>query len=215
MIYFTADTHFDHANILKLCNRPFADITEMNETMITGWNKKVTNADTIYIVGDLLFRTKNPEAIISRLKGKKHLIIGNHDRSWLKKCNASQYFESIDNLLFASDGEHRLTLCHYPMMTWPQANRGCYMIYGHIHANTNAEYWPLIERSDLMLNAGVDVNNFAPVTFDEMIKNNRKHRAESSSRNSAFDVDAFFAEAIEQQKVCDESEGDDDGDDNG
>ena len=38
MIYFTADTHFDHANILKLCARPFHDIDEMNETMIASWN---------------------------------------------------------------------------------------------------------------------------------------------------------------------------------
>lgn len=214
MIYFTADTHFDHANILKLCGRPFADITEMNETMIASWNKKVTNADTIYIVGDLLFRTKNPEAIISRLKGKKHLIIGNHDRSWLKKCDASQYFESIDNLLYVSDGKHKLTLCHYPMMSWPQANRGCYMIYGHIHANTKAEYWPLIERSELMLNAGVDINNFVPVTFDEMVENNSEHKASLAARKLIDDNHELFAHAAELQIILSNYGGNDDGDDN-
>lgn len=176
MIYFTADTHFDHANIIKLCNRPFSDIAEMNETMIANWNKRVNNADTIYIVGDLLFRSNNPETIISRLKGKKHLILGNHDRSWLKKCDADRYFESIDNLLFISDGKHKLTLCHYPMMTWPQANKGSYLVHGHIHANKSAEFWPLIERSEFMLNAGVEVNDYIPITFDEMVENNKKHK---------------------------------------
>lgn len=47
------------------------------------------------------------------------------------------------------------------------------MIYGHIHNNTDADYWPLIASRDLMLNAGVDVNGFAPVTLEEMIVNNR------------------------------------------
>jgi len=213
MIYFTADTHFDHANVLKLCGRPFSDITEMNETMIASWNKKITNADTVYIVGDLLFRTKNPEAIISRLKGKKHLIVGNHDRSWLKKCDTGQYFESIDNLLYVSDGKHKLTLCHYPMMTWPQANRDCYMIYGHIHANTHAEYWPPIERSGLMLNAGVDVNNFVPVTFDEMVENNNEHKAKIAAQRMINDNRELFAHAAELQYILKDYGGEDDGDD--
>lgn len=187
MIYFTADTHFDHANVIKLCNRPFADINEMNEKMISAWNAKVTNGDHVYIVGDLLFRTKDPEKIISRLKGKKHLIVGNHDRTWLPKIEAGKYFVSIDPLLFMSDGARKFTLCHYPMMTWPQANRGCCMVYGHIHGNTKADFWPLISKSELMLNAGVDINGFVPVTFNEMLINNLEHRERVAGRNTTVE----------------------------
>lgn len=64
----------------------------------------------------------------------------------------------------------------YPMMSWPHMTR-CYMVFGHIHGNTDADYWPLIRENDLMLNAGADVNGFAPVTFEEMQENNYRHKA--------------------------------------
>ena len=53
------------------------------------------------------------------------------------------------------------------------------MIYGHIHNNTDADYWPLIAVRDQMLNAGVDINGFAPVTLEEMINNNRHFKEQN------------------------------------
>ena len=119
---------------------------------------------------------KPAEEYLKQLKGKKHLIIGNHDRDWVKKCNLEDFFESVNNLHFISDGKRQMTLCHYPMMSWPHMTR-CYMVFGHIHGNTDADYWPLIRENDLMLNAGADVNGFAPVTFEEMQENNYRHKA--------------------------------------
>lgn len=177
MNYFTSDLHLGHRNIIRLCNRPFATIEEMDETLIRNWNAKVTSGDTVYILGDLLFRNEKPaEEYLKQLKGKKHLIIGNHDRDWVKKCNLEDFFESVNNLHFISDGKRQMTLCHYPMMSWPHMTR-CYMVFGHIHGNTDADYWPLIRENDLMLNAGADVNGFAPVTFEEMQENNYRHKA--------------------------------------
>lgn len=53
------------------------------------------------------------------------------------------------------------------------------MVFGHIHGNTDAEYWPLIAKSERMLNAGVDINGFRPVTFAEMMQNNSLHKQRS------------------------------------
>ena len=47
MVYYISDLHFGHANIIKLCNRPFSDVNEMNEALIANWNNKVTNGDTV------------------------------------------------------------------------------------------------------------------------------------------------------------------------
>jgi len=177
MIYFTSDLHLGHANIIKHCNRPFQSADEMDDFLISKWNEKVSNNDTVYILGDFIFRSKRPpEDYLSVLKGKKHLVVGNHDKAWMKKVNLEDWFESVEMMRYMIDGQRKLTLCHYPMMSWPFSNHGGYMVYGHIHDDTRMEYWPLIEQNPLMLNAGADINGFAPVTFEEMLENNLEHR---------------------------------------
>ena len=85
---YTSDLHLGHANVIRHCDRPFADADEMDAALINNWNAKVHRNDTVYIVGDFLFRAKRPaEGYLSSLKGKKHLIIGNHDKYWMKKIN--------------------------------------------------------------------------------------------------------------------------------
>ena len=74
---------------------PFETIEEMNETIIKNWNAKVTGADTVFIVGDMFFRFKDVESILRRLNGKKHLIIGNHDGTWLNDYYAYKYFAEV------------------------------------------------------------------------------------------------------------------------
>lgn len=178
MIYFIADTHFGHKNIIRLCNRPFKDIEEMNNTLIKNWNHKVRGNDTIYILGDMFFRCYNVEEILRQLKGKKHLIIGNHDSSWINKVNLDKYFLSVSDLKVISDGKRAITLCHYPMLTWKHQMRS-YMIHGHIHNNTDADFFPLLTSRKNVLNAGVDINHFKPATFDELLINNTEFKNRS------------------------------------
>ena len=172
MFFFTADTHFGHRNVLKLCNRPFENVEEMDETLIENWNSRITGRDTICIVGDMFFACDNPETILKRLHGKKRLIVGNHDSSWMSKFEYQKYFESVDDLLQISDGKHSLIMCHYPLLTWMHQSRS-FMIHGHIHANTDMDFWPCIKARNNLLNAGTDLNNFTPVTFNELLENNR------------------------------------------
>ena len=177
MIYFTADTHFGHENVIRFCDRPFSSANEMDEAMIANWNARVRGNDTVYVLGDMFFRSTNAETILQRLKGKKRLIVGNHDSSWMTKFDYARYFVSVDSFLETSDGQHSLTLCHYPLLSWKHARRS-YMIHGHIHNDKTADFWPLIAARDHVLNAGVDVNGFCPVTFDELMENNQRFKTE-------------------------------------
>ena len=194
MTYFTSDQHFGHFNIIRLSHRPFASLDEMNETMIARWNAKIRDEDTVYVLGDLFFRAATVEPILQRLKGRKHLVLGNHDHSWTAKVRMDDYFESVQTICEIDIGGKPATLCHYPMLSYPQARRG-YMIYGHIHNNTGDDYWPLIMRRGRLLNAGVDVNDFAPVTFDEMLANNAEFRQRHADTARSNPLELFCAEA--------------------
>ncbi len=176
MIYYTGDLHLGHANVLRLCGRPFQTVEEMDGALIANWNCRVNAGDSVYILGDLALRAEPLEAHLRRMNGKKHLIVGNHDRRWLRRPELRGRFESVQPMLFLVDGGRKCVLCHYPMMAWPHQRRS-YMVFGHIHNDTSVEFWPLIRRSPLMLNTGVDINGFMPVTLEELLENNARFKA--------------------------------------
>ena len=176
MFFFIADTHFGHGAIIDLCHRPFKCLEEMDSFMIGRWNEKVSHNDTVYVVGDLFYKHEDPEKTLKQLIGKKRLIIGNHDGGWLKRLDASRYFLSVGHFIEVSDGKHKLVLCHYPLMCWKHELKS-YMIHGHIHNNTNFPYWSVIRNNPRLLNAGTDINGFEPVSFDEMLANNKRFKA--------------------------------------
>ena len=177
MIYFTSDLHFGHANIIRLCNRPFGDVTEMDEALIAGWNRRVKPTDTVYLVGDIVWNHKLVPLYMERLAGKKILISsGNHDASWVRKEACRPYFEDMVPYLETRLEGRLITLCHYPMLEWRNSREEAprhlgYLIHGHIHNRVSEEYRPLFLQPHA-LNAGADVNGFAPVTFEELLANN-------------------------------------------
>ncbi len=186
MEFFVSDLHLGHENILK--ERPmFHTVEEMDEALIANWNKKVHKNDAVYILGDFSYRSKMPvREYLERLKGKKHLILGNHDSDWLKQAQyeeLSAHFVSIDSLITFKRNKLRITLCHYPMLEWSGSRYasagGSYLIHGHIHNSKNEIYDYIQKNQPTALNCGVDINNFEPVTFEELIENNRiwYHRA--------------------------------------
>lgn len=84
-IYFIGDTHFGHRNIISYCNRPFADVEDMNKKMINLWNSTIKNRDEVFVVGDFALCGKDKIIEIGKkLNGRKRLILGNHDSASMK-----------------------------------------------------------------------------------------------------------------------------------
>ena len=173
MTYFTADLHLGHEGIIRFCNRPFDSMSEMDKALVQNWNSRITDRDDVYILGDIFHKSKeNPESVLKKLKGRKHLVVGNHD-GWLKGIDAGKYFVEIDKMIELNEGGVEMTLCHYPLLSWPGMHRDGYCIFGHIHNHKDEAAWPFIRDNPFLLNAGVDVNWFSPVLFPELQENNR------------------------------------------
>ena len=176
MNYYIADCHFGHENIIRFDNRPFSDVEEMDLAMIALWNQRVTERDDVYILGDFCFRSRNdPAWYLRQLKGKKHLIQGNHDAATLEDANAMEHFVSVDKMRFVKDNGKNLVLCHFPIAEWNGYHKGAWHIYGHIHGRVDAagRYMREQERA---LNAGCMLNGYQPATMQELIRNNQNLR---------------------------------------
>lgn len=94
--YFISDTHFGHESRIRLANRPFSSVDEMDEQLIENWNSRVGPEDTVYHLGDFCFRNaRGAEHYRSRLNGTIHLIRGNHDSQTVK--HFSDLFESVQH----------------------------------------------------------------------------------------------------------------------
>ena len=174
MNYYLADTHFGHANIIRLCNRPFEDVYEMNEMIINNWNETVLPEDDVYIVGDFAHKNGNPVSILRRLNGNKHLIIGNHDLANLKDSDFRAEFTEIRDIQSVHDGDVKIILCHYPMAEWAGYYRDAWHFFGHIH-NSDSTAQKIMKELPRCFNVGVDLINFTPKTLEQLMemKNNQ------------------------------------------
>lgn len=162
-LYFTSDTHWFHANIVKHCHRPFDSVAEMNEVLIQAWNDKVPKNGVVFHCGDLSFgRPEDTVKIMNRLNGTKYLIKGNHDKNFnnkLKKC-----FGWIkEKYVLKLDDGNRIVLSHCPFLTWDGSHRGTYHVHGHCHGTLKLE-------KTTRMDVGVDTReDFAPYSYQEVI----------------------------------------------
>lgn len=159
--WFTADTHFGHRHLLgagAFASRPFASMEEHDETLIANWNDVVGARDLVYHLGDFALGPKgHAEAIFPRLRGRKALIVGNHDKAVRRLPWAEQHEWHREVTV---EGRH-VTLSHFPMISWPRCWHGALHLYGHLHGKI-----PGTRRS---ADVGVDLWGFRPVSLTEIV----------------------------------------------
>lgn len=161
MLWFTSDTHFGHANIIRYCNRPFTSVLEMDHEMIQRWNARVGEGDTVYHLGDFAFANQDRiREILSQLKGTKVLIRGNHDRRIKDAKFLAAGFSAVHKALALLTDKVVAVLQHHPDYEMEHAVNG-FNFCGHVHKS-----WT---RRGNIINVGVDVRDFQPVTLDELL----------------------------------------------
>lgn len=199
MIYFTADLHFGDATVLGGGQRPFAAVHHMNDTLIDRINERVTPRDTLYILGDFVCGLSARE--VERLRARiacEHirLVLGNHDDVFAAPELAGLFERVADYEEILPGYFHgtRAILSHYPMLSWNGKRRGAIMLHGHIHSSGSAYNRANRDRGILRYDVGVDANDYAPVSRDEILAFFKGVKP----RNVAFALeDEQFARAFE------------------
>lgn len=143
-----ADTHFFHHNIIKYANRPFKNITEMNDFIIEQWNITVAPKEEILHLGDFAYgkeaNKQNVKKIVQQLNGRKTLLLGNNDKKWGRKKITPQFWidvgfeEVIDTpIVFNYNKDFKVVLTHFPVLTCEyydlDGDREVVNIHGHTH----------------------------------------------------------------------------------
>lgn len=155
-VFITSDTHFEHANIIKYCSRPFKTIQEMNEKFIENWNSVVSQQDSVYVLGDFCF-SRYPELYFNKLNGQKFLIVGNHDSRETKHLPWG-FVKETYMLRYA---QYEIWLSHYPHRSWPKSFHGALHFFGHAHGSMP----PFGKSCDV----GVDCWNYTPTNIEKII----------------------------------------------
>lgn len=186
MNFYIADLHFGHKNALSFDNRPFTNIEVNDRFIIRQWNDTVNIDDDVYILGDISWYnvTKTIE-ILKQLNGNKHLIVGNHDTSFLKNKEFRECFVEIcDYKEIYLNNKEGIVLCHYPIPCFKNHYYGWYHLYGHVHTGWEYNMMKHIkqEMTELygvpcrMYNVGCMVSymNYTPLPLENIIEGAEK-----------------------------------------
>jgi calcineurin-like phosphoesterase family protein len=175
-IFFTSDTHFGHDNIIKFCDRPFANIEEMDYKLIENWNKKVPQDGLVFHLGDFAWGGYEFwKKIRDQLNGEIILIKGNHDQKNMSTTAEQELFTHVTWQMFIQVENRKLWLNHYPFLCYAgvyrEPHKLIYQLYGHVHSGPGKKGQDiprLVHTYPMQYDVGVDNNNYEPISWEEL-----------------------------------------------
>lgn len=161
-IYFFSDTHFDHANIIRYCRRPFHSTGQMNRELLARWNDTVGENESIYFLGDMTYgHRRHPiDYWLGKLNGEVNFIRGNHDTDIINRATITPERTGIE-----FDG-YQFLLMHHPYR--PFGYDG-WIIHGDKHNNSLKRY-PFINQKTKTVNVCAELVNYTPLSLDKLIQ---------------------------------------------
>lgn len=155
-IYFISDLHIGHDKLIKNL-RGFSSTEEHDEFIINQWNSKIKKNDVVWILGDLTME-KNDYSFLNKLKGIKHVILGNHDLPQHTK-ELQRYVNKIGGMVKLK--KYDILLSHCPVHE-SEIDRFKLNIHGHVHENSldDKRYF----------NVSCEAINYTPISLSEIFK---------------------------------------------
>jgi calcineurin-like phosphoesterase family protein len=175
----------------------------MNEDMIARWNNVVGPYDEVYCLGDFSLAFRSIELYSFRLNGIKHLVPGNHDMchsyhkrsrkqddrdKWIQKYKDYGWNVLPEQTTLDIPGLATFNLCHHPYSDdnsndsdagyqdkyakWRPLDDGRVLLHGHVHEKFLTKK---SSKGTLMINVGVDVHDFYPISIDRLAEIIKDH----------------------------------------
>jgi calcineurin-like phosphoesterase family protein len=172
-IFIISDTHFGHENILRFTDshsgqriRPqWENVDEMDEHMIAQWNSVVQDQDIVYHLGDVYLGGNRGVKVLPRLRGRKRLILGNHDNG--KDQNLLKHFEKIT--MWRMFPEFGVLLTHVPVHASAFDYKDLKCVHGHIHQKiVMAECGSVADTR--YVNVCVEKTDYTPINIEDVLK---------------------------------------------
>jgi calcineurin-like phosphoesterase family protein len=183
-VWFTADTHFGHGNIIKYCQRPFMSPEELSavradprarlrlsdetvrrhdRALLDAINSRVQPDDTLWVVGDFCWGgLTEARHYRDQIQCRTvYLVWGNHDRYEI----APAFSDTMEQGMVRVEGQE-IWLNHYPMRSWNKAFHGSWHLYGHVHGRLRRE--DDARPATLVKDVGVDACGYRPWSFAEL-----------------------------------------------
>ena len=185
-IWFTSDTHYSHKNICRGVSewkssrftRDYMDLDKMNDAIVNNINAVVMPDDILFHLGDWSFQgienvTKFRERIMCE---NVHLILGNHDHHMKRNTDGLQsLFASVNKMLdvqvkvdhgpkMIAASKFELVLCHFPIASWENMNKGVIHLHGHVHLRRQHRL-----HDGKSMDVGVDGNDLHPHNLRDIL----------------------------------------------
>ena len=175
MLWFTSDLHLCHDREFVYKPRGCESISAEEEKIIENWNNKVSDDDTVYILGDLALGEDFDRIydILSKLKGNKILYRGNHDTD--RKLEFYKEHEDVFKLKRVEHADdpikykkYRFLPIHYPCLCFnleAYPTETLINLFGHTHSKD-------LFYNDIpyMYNVACDAHDCSPVSAEEIIE---------------------------------------------